>query len=335
MQATDIENKHATLERFLDEGMVLMAVDARVPGVDVPEHLFDDPKLRLNLSYRFRLPLELNAWGVVATLTFGAQNYACRLPWVSIFLMVSHTTGEPQLFAESVPPELAAEVSGVVLGLESQRAQERIDSGEDIESPSVPLTRVEDLPAGELDENEGSVVHLRPVPPLYVVPASEGADAKSRDKGESKRPKNSTAMHLTPVDMQTMQDADGDGIAAASQAEDGHKTPARRGGLRLIVAGEQSSEQQSPKDEDSAKMGDVVRLGLDTTTSDDDAAESPMIDGSSALQALVPKGPKRGLHLKLLNSSSGDDTAPIPPEDEPPPPEIGGSGRRRHLRLVK
>ena len=103
--------KKNVLEQLLDQGMVLVAIDARVEGVDVPDHLGRDPQLRLNLSYRFGLPISVDEWGVAATLTFAGIPYDCRFPWKSMFLMVSHVSGQPYLFPDDIPTELLTQTA--------------------------------------------------------------------------------------------------------------------------------------------------------------------------------------------------------------------------------
>lgn len=102
-------NKKGVLEELLGLGMVLVALDARAEGVTVPDHLDHDPQLRLNLSYRFGLPLSIDPWGISATLTFGGVPHECRFPWKSVFLLVSHVNGEPYLFPDDVPQELLSQ----------------------------------------------------------------------------------------------------------------------------------------------------------------------------------------------------------------------------------
>ncbi|AKU89724.1 ClpXP protease specificity-enhancing factor SspB [Vulgatibacter incomptus] len=86
--------------------MVMVTLDARCAGVDVPDRFQDDPRLRLNLSYRFGLALDLNEWGVRATLTFGGMPHGCKLPWGAIYQMLSHVTSEQFLFPDDVPGDL-------------------------------------------------------------------------------------------------------------------------------------------------------------------------------------------------------------------------------------
>lgn len=107
MDVRDPESKRSILAELLAQGMVLVTLDARCEGVDVPKHLRNDAQLRLNLSQRFGLPLKLEEEGVSATLTFAGTPYACQLPWSSIYLLVSHVTGKPILFPADVPSEFA------------------------------------------------------------------------------------------------------------------------------------------------------------------------------------------------------------------------------------
>jgi hypothetical protein len=65
----------------------------------------DDAQLRLNLSRRFGLPLEINDWGVRATLTFAGTPHDCKLPWSSIYQVVSHVAADHYLFPDEVPEE--------------------------------------------------------------------------------------------------------------------------------------------------------------------------------------------------------------------------------------
>jgi stringent starvation protein B len=113
MDVRDTESKKTVLGELLEQGMVLVTLDARCEGVEVPKHLADDAQLRLNLSYRFGLPMKLDDEGVSATLTFAGTPYACRLPWSAIYLFVSHVTGRPILFPADVPSEFASGMFGV------------------------------------------------------------------------------------------------------------------------------------------------------------------------------------------------------------------------------
>jgi stringent starvation protein B len=99
--------KEKALRSMLDQGLTLVHLDARVPGVVVPERFREDAHLRLNLSWRFGLPdFTINDFGVRATLSFGGLNFSCAIPWGAVFGMTSHATGRTLLFPEDVPDEL-------------------------------------------------------------------------------------------------------------------------------------------------------------------------------------------------------------------------------------
>jgi stringent starvation protein B len=107
--AAGFENlrKQRTLETMLDDGKVMVVIDARHPEVDVPAHLKEDPGLRLNLSRAFNLELfEIDETGVVAGLSFGGVRHRCVLPWTAIYGLISHVTEDSRLFEEGLPDEL-------------------------------------------------------------------------------------------------------------------------------------------------------------------------------------------------------------------------------------
>ena len=106
MTNLELPHKRSALERLLDLGLVQVGLDARHEEVQVPPHLVNDLQLRLNLSYRFGLPLDLDDVGIHTTLTFAGTNFDCLIPWDSVYLMISHVSGESLLYPSDVPPEL-------------------------------------------------------------------------------------------------------------------------------------------------------------------------------------------------------------------------------------
>lgn len=138
-------SKRELVEGMLDAGMVMVTLDARAPGVDVPSRFRDDPHLSLNLSYRFGRSLDLEEWGIEAELTFGGVPHRCRLPWSSIYQAYSHVSGEQLLFPADLPMDL-------IEALEVQRTAKDESSG-----PRSPvLAEAEPLRAAEGEESSGS-----------------------------------------------------------------------------------------------------------------------------------------------------------------------------------
>ncbi len=163
MSRSPLLNKRQVLERLLDAGMVLVALDARHADVEVPSQYRGDMQLRLNLSYRFELPMKLTDSGIEASLTFDGLPFSCNLPWDAIFLMVSHTTGQPVLFREDVPQEIA---SAHLPGLPDPDAPDL--------SPRRPKLRLiaEEAPAEPEPEPSTDVSDAAPLPAPQTPPPS-------------------------------------------------------------------------------------------------------------------------------------------------------------------
>ena len=102
------KEKRERLDAALADGVATIHLDARRPGVKLPEHLRTDPNLRLNLSLRFDPPdLATGDWGVHETLSFSGTSFRVAVPWQAIFA-VTGGGARPQawLFPEDMPEEL-------------------------------------------------------------------------------------------------------------------------------------------------------------------------------------------------------------------------------------
>lgn len=99
-------DKKAILESALARGRTQVRLDARRPGVRVPDHLAQDPQLALNLSWRFPAEMVINDRGVAATLRFGGVPFRCHLPWSAVWGIHAPSAESLQVFAGEVPPEL-------------------------------------------------------------------------------------------------------------------------------------------------------------------------------------------------------------------------------------
>ena len=145
--------KRQILDELLSESMVLVTLDARREGVVVPLSLRGDPQLRLNLSFRFGLPMETDDWGVRATLTFGGVPFECALPWSSVYMLVSHATGEPVLFPDDIPDESTQPASR---GAPSPQLTVVATDGPTQDTPTPePSPAQPQLPEGESGDDAG------------------------------------------------------------------------------------------------------------------------------------------------------------------------------------
>ncbi|MBN8226456.1 stringent starvation protein B [Corallococcus macrosporus] len=108
-----VSDKKERLLAALDQGMVMIHLDARRPGVLVPASLRGEAHLRLNLSYRFEPPdLTVGEWGVRSTLSFSGSRFTVAVPWSALFAIASHVTKEFWMYPEEMPPELLQQPPG-------------------------------------------------------------------------------------------------------------------------------------------------------------------------------------------------------------------------------
>src|SRR4051812_2897547 len=105
-------DKKERLLAALEKGMVMVHLDARKPGVLVPEALRDECHLRLNLSFRFDPPdLSVGEWGVKSTLSFGGRRFRVSVPWSALFAITSQVTREFWMYPDDMPPEVLKQAS--------------------------------------------------------------------------------------------------------------------------------------------------------------------------------------------------------------------------------
>lgn len=167
METREPRNKRKVLERLLESGMVMVTLDARRPGVDVPSRFQDDPQLRLNLSYRFGQPMEVSDWGVRASLTFSGVPHGCKLPWSAIYQIVSHVTSEQYISPEDVPEEFVRAAVDARRERPSTRPRPRLalvedeDQDEDRDLPAVAHDEGDDPGPPDTTPPAGGHPHLR------------------------------------------------------------------------------------------------------------------------------------------------------------------------------
>jgi stringent starvation protein B len=152
--------KRELCEHLLDRGTVMLVLDARRDGVRVPDHLAEDPGLRLNIDYRYGARMEVSDDATEATLSFAGEEFDCRLPWESIYVMLSHDSNHPHVFPDDVPRELLDEI-GIEPGQDTPMLHVVPGGGAELQG-SDPA----DVPEGPPDSERQSVRrrdHLRVV----------------------------------------------------------------------------------------------------------------------------------------------------------------------------
>lgn len=106
------ENKKKRFISMLKEGMIQVAVNSKLPGVQLPPHLMGNLKVVLNLSYRFKDPIDVTDEGVYSVLSFAGVDHNINLPWGSIWGVVDKGGGKhlyPLDMSEEMRAALAVE----------------------------------------------------------------------------------------------------------------------------------------------------------------------------------------------------------------------------------
>jgi stringent starvation protein B len=107
-ERSDTSKKDQVLE-CLEKGMTQLHLDARRPGVLVPEKFKGQHHLVLNVSYRFDPPdLAVSDWGIRQTLSFGGSRFTVAVPWSALYAVASLVTRESWMFPHDMPEEFAA-----------------------------------------------------------------------------------------------------------------------------------------------------------------------------------------------------------------------------------
>jgi stringent starvation protein B len=176
-----VPDKKERLLAALEQGMVMIHLDARRPGVLVPTHLRNESHLRLNLSYRFEpSDLSVNDWGVRSTLSFSGTRFTVAVPWSALFAIASHVTKELfWMYPDDMPPELLQQTM-----VTSKVPVQELDS-----APPPPVV-VEARPRAVLREVPGE--EKEPEPTLTPLPAPES-------QGPSDEPPTPRRGHLRLV----------------------------------------------------------------------------------------------------------------------------------------
>lgn len=132
------EAKHETFARLIDIGLVMVTLDTRVSGVDVPEAFGGVPQLHLNFSHRFRIPdFAYDEESVSATLSFETGEHHCVVPWEAIYVMVCEAADACHLYPGEFPAELQSVLPKLLAQFEgSVTIEEAAPAGEASSDPA-------------------------------------------------------------------------------------------------------------------------------------------------------------------------------------------------------
>lgn len=107
------KGKQQTFEEWMKMDHVLIHLDSRRPGVDLPQHLQNNPAVVLKLSYLFQGTTEHDEKTITAYLKFHGNYHRCVVPWEAVWGMVN-SSNENVVWPEDLPPELRGPLAGQI-----------------------------------------------------------------------------------------------------------------------------------------------------------------------------------------------------------------------------
>ncbi len=108
------KEKFEAVNKLLDnQEYVLVHINLKAQGYELPEHLLGSPTVTLKLSRWFRGSLAVNEDKIVTDLLFNGSYFTCVIPYESIWGM-TNPAGETMIWADAIP----AEVYGSLLSLD-------------------------------------------------------------------------------------------------------------------------------------------------------------------------------------------------------------------------
>jgi stringent starvation protein B len=101
-------SKKEVMLALLERSEARVHLDARRPGVQLPEKLLRDGHVRLDYGYGLTPPiadLDVGDEGIRATLSFNRVPFATFVPWTAVYL-IADFDGNGAVWQEDIPPDL-------------------------------------------------------------------------------------------------------------------------------------------------------------------------------------------------------------------------------------
>jgi len=123
MMINTLKMTATVLRNFVQAGKILVMVDSTVEGVVLPDHLLGFIRVKLNLSTKFKGPMEIGPTETKVTLSFDGQQHNCVLPHHAVYYIAmsddplagveieAHTPFELRMLNAAVEEAFAHELS--------------------------------------------------------------------------------------------------------------------------------------------------------------------------------------------------------------------------------
>ena len=144
MSSSERPSKQQAFLALLREGWTSLHLDARRPGVVVPQQLRGEPHLVLQYGHDLPIPipdLEVDDYGVHATLSFSRAAHRTVVPWSAVYV-VACDDGRGVLYSEDVPPDVTVIAARATSDAAPPRSARREAEAElEAEEIAMPVAR--------------------------------------------------------------------------------------------------------------------------------------------------------------------------------------------------
>ena len=143
MSSSERPSKQQAFLALLREGWTSLHLDARRPGVIVPDPLRGEPHLVLQYGHDLPIPipdLEVDDYGVHATLSFSRAAHRTVVPWSAVYV-VACDDGRGVLYSEDVPPDVTVIAARATSDAAPPDLEVEVEAELEAEEIAMPVAR--------------------------------------------------------------------------------------------------------------------------------------------------------------------------------------------------
>jgi stringent starvation protein B len=171
MSSSERPSKQQAFLALLREGWTSLHLDARRPGVVVPQQLRGEPHLVLQYGHDLPIPipdLEVDEYGVHATLSFSRAAHRTVVPWSAVYV-VACDDGRGVLYSEDVPPDVTVIAARATSDAPPPDLEAELEA-EEIAMPAASQSVLRSVPAdARADFVDAPLARRRRRPQLRLV----------------------------------------------------------------------------------------------------------------------------------------------------------------------
>jgi hypothetical protein len=164
------EKKVELFENWMQGDHVLVHLDSRADGVEVPAHLNGNHALTLKMSYHFQAETTHDETAITSYLRFNNSYEKCLIPWTAIWGL-TNAKSENQIWPEDLPKEMLIELARNKLAEVGRNLFRKDKKAKETEQPAakLKLQKLDQVKVGEDKVETGSGENKKKAPGLKRI----------------------------------------------------------------------------------------------------------------------------------------------------------------------